>query len=328
MKTALFNYSFKTFLSLFALGLMSFLPLNFTSNMVLMEEICDNGIDDDNDDLIDLNDPDCPCELTELISFIPNPSFEDLECCPSSHSQLICASTWVEVSELTTDLIHTCDWTGWPTFPPPFPFPDGEGIIGFRDGRVRDGQLEANWKEYAGACLTNTLEAGLTYRIEFDLGFVNEERSPPINITLFGTKDCENLPFGNGNPDFGCPTKGVDWVNLGDTLVSGDAGNRWIRTFIEVTPNEDITAIVIGPECQQIQSDVNLFYFLDNLLLEESSLFDLRISEVSHPCKADFVLKVATNAAFSYQWFKEGIAIQGETEPQLSQMYGEGVYQA
>jgi len=326
MKKPLSNYPFKMLLSLFALALMSFLPLNFTSNVVLMEEICDNGIDDDNDDLIDLNDPDCPCEKVEAISLIPNPSFEDINCCPSDHSQLGCADIWIQASEPTTDLIHKCDWMGWSQFPPPLPFPDGEGIMGFRDGRIRDGVLEANWKEYAGACLINPLEANQSYRIEFYLGFVNSERSPPINITIFGTTSCDNLPFGIGNENLGCPTNGPGWVNLGNTLVSGGTGDKWIRTAIELRPEEKITAIAIGPECRQIQSDVNLYYFFDSFFLANFNLFDLRISEVSHPCQADFSLEVAQNGFFSYQWFKGGIALLGETEPQLSQMYGEGAY--
>ncbi|MCB0638249.1 MAG: hypothetical protein KDC54_16585, partial [Lewinella sp.] len=32
---------------------------------VALEEICDNAIDDDNDGLIDLNDPDCDCAVIE-----------------------------------------------------------------------------------------------------------------------------------------------------------------------------------------------------------------------------------------------------------------------
>lgn len=301
--------------------------MNFTPNTILMEEICDNGIDDDNDDLIDLNDPDCPCEIVEAVSLIPNPSFENINCCPNDHSQLGCADVWIQASEPTTDLLHTCDWMGWSQFPPPLPFPDGEGVMGFRDGRVRDGVLEPNWKEYAGACLTNPLEANQSYQIEFYLGFVNNERSPPINITIFGTTDCDNLPFGVGDEDLGCPTNGLGWVNLGDTLVSGGAGDKWVRTAIELRPEDDITAIAIGPECRQIQSDVNLYYFFDSFFLANFDLFDLRISEVSHPCQADFSLEVVQNGNFSYQWFKDGIALLGETEPELIQMYGEGAYQ-
>ena len=56
--------------------------------------------------------------------------------------------------------------------------------MGFRDGRVRNNGPEQNWKEYAGACLLNPMEADSSYRFEFDVGFVNEQRSPPINITF------------------------------------------------------------------------------------------------------------------------------------------------
>ena len=52
----------------------------------LIDEICDNAIDDDLDGLIDLNDPDCDCQIIEPVSLIPNPSFEDYTCCPNSVS--------------------------------------------------------------------------------------------------------------------------------------------------------------------------------------------------------------------------------------------------
>ncbi|MFT4568834.1 MAG: hypothetical protein ACI9FN_003803 [Saprospiraceae bacterium] len=44
----------------------------------------------------------------------------------------------------------------------PLPVPDGEGAIGFRDGRFDQvtgnaSNSNPNWKEYAGACLTGPL---------------------------------------------------------------------------------------------------------------------------------------------------------------------------
>ena len=51
------------------------------------QEICDNGIDDDGNGLVDLNDTlACPCSLlpppTNLIS---NGSFEQHNCCPNQN---------------------------------------------------------------------------------------------------------------------------------------------------------------------------------------------------------------------------------------------------
>jgi hypothetical protein len=77
-----------------------FLLIQFASAQNV--EICNNGIDDDGDGLIDLNDPDCDCSgfsnSTTVPSLIPNPSFEQMNCCPSSYSQMSCATTWVQLS--------------------------------------------------------------------------------------------------------------------------------------------------------------------------------------------------------------------------------------
>lgn len=309
---------------LLAYLVLVFIPLGVFGQV----EICDNGIDDDFDNLIDLNDPDCPCKLVNPISLIPNPSFEDQDCCPQNRSELDCASNWIQASEPTTDYINTCGWMGWNSFPPPQPFPDGNGIMGFRDGRVRNnGQADPFWKEYAGACLLSPLLKDTTYRFQFDVGFVDQQKSPDINISFFGTTSCNNLPFGVGNSQFGCPTNSPDWELLGKVFVSGGGGNVWVNTFIEITPDKDIHAIAIGPDCPAVSTPVSLYYFFDNLILANIDAFDLRIKENEHPCSANFNLTVPNNPTLNYQWYLNGAALVGETSYELSQMYGEGDYQ-
>ena len=301
-----------------------------------MVEICDNAIDDDDDGLIDLNDDDCTCIIIEPVSLIPNPSFEDMNCCPNNRSQLNCADVWIQASEPTTDYIHNCGWGGWDNLPPPRPFPDGEGIVGFRDGRQggngngngngsqNDDQL--NWKEYAGACLLSPLLAKDSYRFEFQVGFIDIFTSPSINITFFGTTDCVNLPFGRGDAMLGCPTNGPNWVRLGSTLISSNP-NSWKKGFIEVTPMEDITAIAIGPACAPTRASTNTYYFFDELILADSKSFQFNISEINHPCADDFRLSILEENNRDYQWYKDGIALLTETNHELSQIYGEGEYQ-
>jgi len=292
-------------------------------------EICDNGIDDDGDSLIDLNDNDCDCEIIEPISLIPNPSFEEMNCCPSERSQLDCATDWIQASEPTTDYIHTCDWLGWDDFPPPRPFPDGQGIMGFRDGRVRSSTnvLEPYWKEYAGACLLSPLLKDSVYRFQFDVGFVDIQKSPPIDISFFGTANCDYLPFGIGNEAFGCPSNSPNWQKLAEVRVSGGLGNKWVNTFLEITPEEDIYAIAIGPDCNPIFSDNSIYYFFDNLLLADFESFNLQITETVHPCSQDYTLTIPFNPDFEYQWYLSGVALQGEVFSELTQNYGEGTYQ-
>ena len=301
--------------------------LSFATIHSLMMEDCSNALDDDDDGLIDLNDPDCICEILSPESLIPNPSFEESTCCPVQRSMLNCAVGWVQASEPTTDLIHPCGWTGWNGHFPPTPFPDGEAIMGFANGRVGGGFAEYNWKEYAGACLTGPLKANTEYRFEFYIGFTNETLSPTLDITFFGTTDCDNIPFGSGNPDLGCPTNGPNWKELGARNVGGGGGSAWVKTEITITPEEDIQAIAIGPPCESSGANTTNYYFFDNLVLADLRSFEFQISEVNHPCATDFTLSVPQEENISYQWYKNGIALIGETASLLSQIYGEGEYQ-
>ena len=97
---------------LFGVLPLSLISLGKTSSLS-MEEICDNGIDDDENGLIDLNDPSCDCVIVGPVSLIPNPSFEEMDCCPWTFGQLDCATSWNQASVPTTDYINICDWLGW-----------------------------------------------------------------------------------------------------------------------------------------------------------------------------------------------------------------------
>lgn len=288
-----------------------------------LEEICNNARDDDGDGLIDLNDPDCKCPELKPESLIPNPSFEAMNCCPQNRSQLNCAETWIQASEATTDYLHICGWMGWDHLPPPLPFPDGEGCVGFRNGRFNN-IMQPGWKEYTGACLTSPLRAGTTYRFEFYIGFTNAINSPPFSATFFGSNDCKNLPFGLGNANYGCPTNGVGWRNLGSTPVNGT--NQWKKVSLTVTPTEDIYAIAIGPDCRDVSATVDIYYFFDNLVLADQRAFEFEISALNNPCADDFTLQVPAYDSLQYQWYKDGVALVGETKAQLKVKTGEGNY--
>ena len=316
----------------FAFNQVHDLPIvHFSSDMT---EICDNGIDDDGDNLIDLNDDDCECVLIQPESLIPNPSFEDMNCCPSNRSQLSCSDVWIQASEPTTDYLHSCGWNGWEEFPAPMPYPDGEAIMGFRDGRINSNsmnddpdELQMNWKEYAGACLSSPLLANDEYRFEFYLGFVDFQKSPQIDITFFGTTDCDYLPFGGGDAAFGCPTNGPNWVKLGSRRVGAIEAGTWMQVAIDVNPDEDIHAIAIGPPCARTLANQHTYYFFDQLVLADVRSFEFEISEINHPCSEDFTLSIPFENNRSYQWYKDGIALVGEGSNELSQMYGDGEYQ-
>ncbi len=292
----------------------------------LLVEDCANGIDDDGDSLIDLNDADCICKVAEPVSLIPNPSFEEKNCCPKGWSQLYCADGWIQASEATTDYLHTCGWMGWNGMPPPLPFPDGDACVGYRDGRYGNSK-NPNWKEYTGACLLSPLKARVKYRFEFHIGFTHYYNSPPTNVTFFGTTNCDYLPFGIGNQYFGCPTNDNNWIELGNVPASG--ANNWWKKTITITPSQDIYAIAIGPSCYQLPRDsIDTYYFFDNLILADERDFNYKITTANHPCNNNFQFVVPKEDNLTYQWYKEGIAIVGATNSTYQPKQKEGVYQA
>ncbi len=287
-------------------------------------ELCANAVDDDGDGLIDIRDPDCACLLAEPISLIPNPSFEENTCCPQWRSELHCAETWIQASEATTDYIHTCGWMGWENLPPPQPFPDGDAIVGFRNGRFGQENVPG-WKEYAGACLLGPLRAGISYRFQFNVGFIDNLHSPPTTVVFFGSTDCGNLPFGIGDSNFGCPTNGEGWQFLGSVQASGY--NSWVERSIDIVPREDIHAIAIGPDCRDLNASDDIYYFFDNLVLAEESAFEFSIAATGNPCSEGYEMKVPAYDSLSYQWYLDGVALVGETRATLRGSRRSGDYE-
>lgn len=284
-----------------------------------MPEICDNGIDDDMDGLIDLNDTiDCKCNGIETIQFkpsslIPNPSFEDTLCCPDGLAQLNCAVDWIQASSATSDYYHTCGLSEDPERGyPPMPLPDGNGYIGFIDlTRI----LLGPYKEYVGACLLEPMKAGTEYTLQFYLGFGRagnrySSRSP-MPVALFGTADCGQLPFGGRRYD-GCPGALPSWFEIESQVVRGS--NEWVLVTMTFTPTVDVEAIALGPGCNAALG--SFYYFLDDLTLNEASVFDAVPLAIDGDLCDDWVtLQSDTISGLGYQWYKDGVAISGATDP-------------
>jgi gliding motility-associated-like protein len=285
---------------------------SLTMSLVYSQDICDNGIDDDGDGLIDLNDTtDCACEgfqSTQAVpSLIPNSSFEDRSCCPNTFSQLNCADTWIQASAATSDYFNTCGYTsiGGGFAAPPNPLPDGSGYVGFYNGAAA---RTGNYKEYIGACLLSPMLAGNTYTLQFNIA--QSTGSLTADISIFGTTNCANLPFGAGDDLFGCPANGTGWSELGTTSITFN--NTWDLATLTFTPTQNITAVAIGGNCTPAPG--TNYYFIDNLILAETSGFSsMSIDKTGSFCTDDIVLTASSDTTGSWQWYKEGVAIINET---------------
>ena len=291
-----------------------------SGNALAAQEICDNGIDDDADGLIDLQDDDCECLANIESSLIPNFSFEDRTCCPNANEMLNCADDWIQASSPTTDYINTCgNYTGNTNIPAfaPLPLPDGEGAVGFRDGQSSVGP---NYKEYVGTCLTEKMEIGKTYRLDFFVGFRdNVPGNMDLTLAIFGSTNCANIPFGGNSITIGCPANTGNYDQLGPTVdVSGN--NEWVNVIMDFVPTEEYEVFILGPACAaNPQYLLNPYFYVDRLALEEITEFGEPFANIEGSvCTNDLTLSVETTPDATYQWYFNGIAITGETGPVLT----------
>lgn len=300
------------------------------SSIIFSQEICNNGIDDDGDGLIDLNDTEeCLCNsFVGLGSLIPNPSFEDFNCCPSGYAELLCAETWIQASTATSDYWNVCGADGPEDAPfdegipnPDFPLPGGgEGYVGF----ISRQDFFGVYNEYIGACLLSPMLAGETYIFHFYVS--RGSGAENLNLSVFGTPDCTDLPWIGGD----CPEGIGGWELLGETPVVLETASEWIDVVITIIPDVDINAIVIGGPCDPEPAMIGgpNYYYLDGLSLFNEDLL-LEIQETGNWCSNDLELSIETDTiGETWQWYKDGIALIGETDATVGpNSYGPGNYE-
>ncbi len=298
----------------------------FVPICLVAQEDCNNGIDDDNDGLIDFQDPDCTCNGIDIIvpsSLFPNPSFEDNTCNPG-FGRASCAVGWVNPSEGSPDYYDVCNGLISSLLPAATcPIPEGEKFFGIADIFTNS----ITHKEYVGTRLTQPMEAGEVYILSFYVGFVREPdpdwASPPTNFAVYGNTDGTviDIPFDGLN----CPTStNVDtfgtvinpWSLIHQEPISNSTGLGWYQVRIEFTAIEAYEAILLGPSCT-LSSGKN-YYFLDNLVLSKRNAFSTDFISVRSgaACNDDLRLEVPSMTNdLSYQWYKDGVALVGAANP-------------
>ncbi len=259
----------------------------FLGPVLSAQEICSNGIDDDGDGLIDLNDTaDCSCALSPSIpSLLPNPSLEDFDASqagctsvqpgglPDGTNQANCLTDWQRVSLGTTDSWNAFTFTGaGPYFPEklPLPLPSGTGVGGFWVGIKDkadtyfvngDGTKTTRYREYLAAGLVDgqRMEAGRTYRLTFSLGFMERQvvtdegdvldiQSPaPVELSIYGVRKRKQLNFGDF---YGCPEEAhaEGYELITNLSVSGTPG-KWSAALVDFVSAGTYEGFAIGGSC-------------------------------------------------------------------------------
>jgi len=304
--------------------------------LLFAQEICDNGIDDDGNGLVDLNDSlACPCSLLPPpVNLITNGSFEEHTCCPgnpgyNAGSYIDCTTGWTDYQiSATADYFNPCGF--FPTVIPQ-PVPDGNSVAGIVIHTWPGG---ASY-EFLTQCLSTPMLAGQTYELGFNVAAVRMQfgmngtlpiNFGPLELAIFGLDSCPPLPYTSYDPVWGtpmpaqyCPTE-LGLTDLGH--VTYTPSNSWEEVTFTFQPPFDVQAIMIGPACP-IPQDYNMwgssepYFFFDDFNLVNA---EVAITRTGHPCTNDLVLTAAPFDAppNSYQWYLDGVAIVGQTGPVLN----------
>lgn len=297
----------------------------FFSSLCQAQEICTNGIDDDADGKIDLNDSDCICNTVPIESIIPNPSFEDHSSCPSNFSELNLATPWIQATTATTDYYNSCGYIA--------PCIKSMNLENFPNGNgITAALFIKDWNEYLGASLLSPMIAGTNYQLTLNIASVmtqsdgtlskNKDVSSlePVKVTIYGCTSKTNLPL---NTVFSPDRYDSTWIEIGNaTYVPKSA---WGEITFSFSPKITVNAIMIGsppllpfsyPE--GAQSNSYPYFLFDNLLLNTAESFGVSINQAGTFCEDNLVLNAVVSTEVSadatYQWYHNGIAIIDATD--------------
>lgn len=295
------------------------------SSISYSQENCDNGIDDDSDGKIDLNDPDCICTNFTTTSLLQNHSFEEKTICPQGYDDIPTAHHWSKGTIPSPDYLNKdCSILSGIYNKNLQNFPDGKGIV--------RAVYKNNKKEYIATKLSTPLLSGTNYQLilniatlmsietsnlskNFDFNFLE-----PTYVTLYGCKNKDNLPlYTTSDPNSFDPS----WIEIGKVLYQPQT--TWGEITISFTTNVDINAIMLGPEKvlpPSFNTDYEPSFLYDNLRLNTSENFGVTIIQSGNFCNNDLTLTAnltkTMNLVTKFQWYRNGIAINGATNKSYS----------
>jgi len=202
---------------------------------------------------------------------IPNPSFEEHHSCPTGHSQLSSAKTWLQATGATSDY-----FIGLPTCNPTFVPGGGLGTsttfgISANDGDAFVGAIFINkgrdYAEYVGACLETPLKSGVEYTLNMAIGaavdFYGYGGDTNGDTELLCVSNCASLPMSSNIGYMG----NILPVLSKAAPSGGLKGGEWKAITFAFTPTFDCPAVMFGASnTQSLQAGKGGTYVLYDAL--------------------------------------------------------------
>ena len=283
-------------------------------------EICDNNIDDDEDGLIDVFDPDCQCPGLNPPNLVPNGQFSKTNGCCADLGQVNCLENWEVLGPSPDYISDNCLQSN---LRPDVRFLSNALNTSFNDGYIFglvhqvDGQ---HFTESMGVCLDSVLLAGQTYTLSFDIANLRND-DPDIIFSLMVIPDCNRLgSYNTTNRDIFCDT-GLPFQRL--ATVSAPSLNRGWNTYdFEITPTSDIAAIFYSSDCdsQPATTQATFYMVLDNVSIREviEELPTIEIKSRGEACAGDFSLLTNSHPTYTYQWYRDSMQLTGAVDSVLT----------
>ncbi|MEM7572317.1 MAG: gliding motility-associated C-terminal domain-containing protein [Bacteroidota bacterium] len=318
--------------------LLTYAPTRLSAQSTNGED-CFNGLDDDLDGLIDLNDGDCDCGnliVTEIIgdNLINNGGFENSSCgnCPNSAENSVdCLGDWFERSQVSTmqTYFHCPDDPLYSDYASA----GNQVFVGGGSGwsMPEQGTPGNNGTEGIVTQLISPIQADSTYRFRMrieitDLRFEGPVEAAPVrNFAVYGNNNGGNLP----GSSLACDGDNLTgWEELGVFAVQYDTSDIWTDVTLTFTSSGDYQYFAFGASCIQTlpNSVENDFYYwyIDDLELRKITRPDgedppdATITTNSGACEEELLLEVAEVPDATYQWYRNNLAVPGAIGPSLS----------
>ncbi len=272
-------------------------------------------------------------------SIIPNPSFEDQSDCPTKASDLDKAVSWEQATQATTDYFTEGCYMGEGFIIPPTPFPDGKSCVGIiTEGVAKKGENYFVYQEYIGTHLSSKLEKDVDYTLKLHVGFGTPDSNDPdgddietavktpdkTTLVLYGYIDDKPLNFPIKTRECIEVAYGDEWEIISQITVSSN-GTGWVDTEFNFNPAQDYKAIIIGGACNttvDLNDPIADYVFIDNLILNKAEEFNYgEPIEVGSICEGNLTLKAPEISIINfiplYQWYKDGVELTNENDPEL-----------